>query len=45
MLYVRHTTSTQKLFCLHVFDRQAAPPQRVDCLAPRWETMIFDISL
>jgi len=29
----------QKLFCLHVF-RQAGPPQRVDCLAPRWETAL-----
>jgi len=33
-----HTTPTQKLFCLHVF-RQAGP-QRVDCLAPRWETAL-----
>jgi len=33
------TTTTQKLFCLHVF-RQAVPPQRVDCLAPRWETAL-----
>jgi len=28
MLYVCHTTPTQKLFCLHVF-RQASPPHRV----------------
>jgi len=31
-----HTTSTQKLFCLHVF-RQAGPTQRADCLTSRWE--------
>jgi len=28
-----------KLFCLHVF-RQAGPPLRQDCLAPRWETAL-----
>jgi len=37
MLCVCHITSTQKLFCLHVF-RQAGLTQRVDCLAQRWET-------
>jgi len=26
---------------LHVF-RQPGPPQRVDCLAPRWETVLSD---
>jgi len=36
MLRVCHATPTQKLLCLHVF-RQAGPPQRVDCLAPKWE--------
>jgi len=36
MLCVCHTTPTQKLFYLYVF-RQAGPPQRVDCLAQRWE--------
>jgi len=36
MFYVFHTTPTQNLFCLQVFC-QARPPQRVDCLAPRWE--------
>jgi len=38
MLYGRvcHTTSPQKLFYLHVF-HQAGPPQRVDCLTPRWK--------
>jgi len=39
MLYVCHTTPTQKLFCFHVFC-QAEPPHRVDCLAPRWETAL-----
>jgi len=39
MLCVCHTTPTQKLLCLHVF-RQAGPPQRVDCLAPKWETAL-----
>jgi len=39
MLCECHTTPTQKLFCLHVF-RQVGPPQRVDCLAPRWETAL-----
>jgi len=41
MLCVCHITTTQKLFCLHVF-RQAGPgpPQRVDCLAPKWETAL-----
>jgi len=29
----------QKLFCLYVF-RQAGPPQRVNCLAPRWKTAL-----
>jgi len=32
MLCVCHTTPTQKLFC--------GPPQRVDCLAPKWETAL-----
>jgi len=27
------------MFCLHDF-RQAGPPQRVDCLALRWETAL-----
>jgi len=40
MLCVCHTTPTQKLFCLHVFC-QAGPPQRVDCLAPRWEIALI----
>jgi len=39
MLCVCHTTPTQTLFCLHVF-RQAGPSQRVDCLAPKWETAL-----
>jgi len=39
MLCICHTTPTQKLFCLHVF-RQIGPPQRVDCLAPKWETAL-----
>jgi len=39
MLCVFHITPTQKLLCLHVL-RQAGPPQRVDCLAPRWETAL-----
>jgi len=30
---------TQKLLWLHAF-RQAEPPQRVDCLAPKWETAL-----
>jgi len=30
---------TQKLFSLHIF-RLARPPQRVDCLTPRWETAL-----
>jgi len=38
-LCVCHTTPTQKLFCLHVF-RHAGPPQRVDCLALKWETAL-----
>jgi len=39
MLCVCHTTPTEKLLCLHVF-RQAGPSQRVDCLAPKWETKL-----
>jgi len=39
MLCVCHTTPIQKLLCLHVC-RQAGPTQRVDCLAPRWETAL-----
>jgi len=39
MLCICHTIPTQKLFCLHVF-RQDGPPQRVDCLAPKWETAL-----
>jgi len=39
MLCVYHTTPTQKLFCLQVL-RQAGSPQRVDCLAQRWETAL-----
>jgi len=39
MLCVCHTTQTQKLLCLYVF-RQVGPPQRTDCLAPKWETAL-----
>jgi len=39
MLCACHTTPTQKLLYLHVF-RQARPPQRVDYLAPKWETAL-----
>jgi len=39
MLCISHTTPTQKLLCLHVFQK-VAPPQRVDCLAPTWETAL-----
>jgi len=39
MLCVCHATPTQKLFCMHVF-RQAGPPLRVDCLAPKCETAL-----
>jgi len=39
MLCACHTTPTQKLLCLHVF-RQARSPQRVDCLALKWETVL-----
>jgi len=39
MLCACHTIPTQKLLCLHVF-RQAGRPQRVDCLAPKWETTL-----
>jgi len=39
MLCVCHTTPTQKLHRLHVFC-QAGPPERVDCLAPKWETAL-----
>jgi len=36
MLCISVTTPTQKLLSLHIF-RQAGSPQRVDCLAPKWE--------
>jgi len=36
MICVCHTTPTQKLFYLHAF-RLVRPPQRVDCLSPRWK--------
>jgi len=39
LLRLSLTTPTQKLHCLHVF-RQAGPLQRVDCLAPKWETAL-----
>jgi len=31
--------SNAELFCLHVF-HQVGPPQRADCLVPRWETAL-----
>jgi len=37
-MFLSYHSNTEAV-CLHVF-RQTGPPQRVDCLAPKWEIVL-----